>query len=71
VPSTLLSKMSLHFSEKLLNLLIFAVNHWPSPELESDILKEPDTGLTEAANYPAVSVSSTWILPFAFLCFVF
>ena len=49
----------------------FCSESFSNPELERDILKEPDTALMEASNYHVVSVSSTWILPFTFLCFVF
>jgi len=49
----------------------FCGESFSNPELERDILKEPDTALMEASNYHVVSMSSTWILPFTFLCFVF
>jgi hypothetical protein len=58
-------------SREVAEFVDFCDESFSIPEFERDILKEPDIDLMEAANYHAVSVSSTWIPPFTFLCFVF
>lgn len=63
--------MRMMLSREAVEFADFCGESFSIPELERDILKEPDTALMEATNYHPVSMSLTWILPFTFLYFVF